>query len=142
MGVETNTNLFKFGNGTATWTALSYANNSDVAIGEISQDAINAALTMGTGLTKTYSDGANTITIAIDDTVWATKAFVTAAVTTLNNTVDSTYIPLDDRGAVNGVASLNAQGKVPTSETDLTVNATRAYAEYLQTQDLTAPSNF
>ena len=138
MGVETNTNLFKFGNGTATWTALSYANNSDVAIGEISQDAINAALTMGTGLTKTYSDGANTITIAIDDTVWATKAFVTAAVTTLNNTVDSTYIPLDDRGAVNGVASLNAQGKVPTSETDLTVMATRAYAEYLQTQDLTA----
>ena len=135
MGVETNTNLFKFGNGTATWTALSYANNSDVAIGEISQDAINAALTMGTGLTKTYSDGANTITIAIDDTVWATKAFVTAAVTTLNNTVDSTYIPLDDRGAVNGVASLNAQGKVPTSETDLTVIATRAYAEYLQTQD-------
>jgi hypothetical protein len=138
MGVETNTNLFKFGNGTATWTALSYANNSDVAIGEISQDAINAALTMGTGLTKTYNDGANTITIAIDDTVWANRAYVTAAVSALNNTVDSTYIPLDDRGAANGVASLNAQGKVPTSETDLTVIATRAYAEYLQGQDLTA----
>jgi len=138
MGVETNTNLFKFGNGTATWTALSYANNSDVAIGEISQDAINAALTMGTGLTKTYNDGANTITIAIDDTVWANRAFVTSAVSALSNTVDTTYIPLDDRGAVNGVASLNAQGKVPTSETDLTVMATRAYAEYLQGQDLTA----
>jgi len=138
MGVETNTNLFKFGNGTATWTALSYANNSDVAIGEISQDAINAALTMGTGLTKTYNDGANTITIAIDDTVWANKAYVTAAVSALSNTVDTTYIPLDDRGAANGVASLNAQGKVPTSETDLTVMATRAYAEYLQTQDLLA----
>jgi len=138
MGVETNTNLFKFGNGTATWTALSYANNSDVAIGEISQDAINAALTMGTGLTKTYNDGANTITIAIDDTVWANRAYVSAAVSALSNTVDTTYIPLDDRGAVNGVASLNAQGKVPTSETDLTVMATRAYAEYLQTQDLLA----
>ena len=138
MGVETNTNLFKFGNGTATWTALSYANNSDVAIGEISQDAINAALTMGTGLTKTYNDGANTITIAIDDAVWANRAYVTAAVSALSNTVDTTYIPLDDRGAVNGVASLNAQGKVPTSETDLTVIATRAYAEYLQGQDLTA----
>jgi hypothetical protein len=138
MGVETNTNLFKFGNGTATWTALSYANNSDVAIGEISQDAINAALTMGTGLTKTYNDGANTITIAIDDTVWANKSYVTSAISSLSNTVDSTYIPLDDRGSANGVASLNAQGKVPTSETDLTVMATRAYAEYLQTQDLTA----
>ena len=66
MGVESDTNLFKFGNGSSTWTALSYANNSDVAIGEISQDAINSALTMGSGLTKTYNDGANTITIAVD----------------------------------------------------------------------------
>jgi len=66
MGVESDTNLFKFGNGSSTWTALAYANNSDVAIGEISQDAINSALTMGSGLTKTYNDGANTITIAVD----------------------------------------------------------------------------
>jgi hypothetical protein len=66
LGVESDTNLFKFGNGSSTWTALSYANNSDVAIGEISQDAVNAALTMGAGLIKTYNDGANTITIAVD----------------------------------------------------------------------------
>lgn len=138
MGVETDTNKFKFGNGTATWSALSYANADVSGITEISQDAIDAALTMGTGLTKTYDDGANTITIAIDDTVWANKEFVADAVSTLSNTVDTTYIPLDDRGAANGVASLNAQGKVPTSETDLTVIATRAYAEYLQGQDLTA----
>jgi len=67
MGVESDTNLFKFGNGSSTWTALAYANNSDVAIGEISQDAINAALVVGDGLTKTYNDGANTITIAVAD---------------------------------------------------------------------------
>jgi hypothetical protein len=66
LGVESDTNLFKFGNGSSTWTVLSYANNSDVAIGEISQDAINTALTVGSGLTKTYNDGANTITIAVD----------------------------------------------------------------------------
>jgi hypothetical protein len=69
LGVESDTNLFKFGNGSTTWTALAYANNSDVAIGEISQDAINTALTMGDGLTKTYDDGANTITITVDSTV-------------------------------------------------------------------------
>jgi hypothetical protein len=141
MGVETDTNKFKFGNGTATWSALSYANADTAGITEISQDAIDAALTMGTGLTKTYNDGANTITIAINDAVWANRAYVDSAVSALSNTADSTYIPLDDRGAVNGVASLNAQGKVPTSETDLTVIATRAYAEYLQTQDLTALSS-
>jgi hypothetical protein len=138
MGVETDTNKFKFGNGTATWSALSYANADTAGITEISQDAIDAALSMGTGLTKTYNDGANTITIAINDAVWANRAYVDSAVSALSNTADSTYIPLDDRGAVNGVASLNAQGKVPTSETDLTVIATRAYAEYLQTQDLLA----
>ena len=67
MGVESDSNLFKFGNGSSTWTALAYANNSDVAIGEISQDAVNQALAVGAGLTKTYNDGANTITVAVDE---------------------------------------------------------------------------
>jgi hypothetical protein len=74
MGVESDTNLFKFGNGSSTWTALAYANNSDVAIGEISQDAINAALVVGDGLTKTYNDGANTITIAVADSYFTEMA--------------------------------------------------------------------
>jgi hypothetical protein len=67
MGVESDTNLFKFGNGSTAWASLAYANNSDVAIAEISQDAIDAALSVGSGLTKTYNDGANTITIAVSD---------------------------------------------------------------------------
>ena len=74
MGVESDTNLFKFGNGSSTWTALAYANNSDVAISEISQDAVNNALTMGSGLTKTYNDGANTITIAVDNSYFTELA--------------------------------------------------------------------
>jgi hypothetical protein len=78
MGVETNTNKFKFGNGTDTWTALSYAAADTAAIGEISQDAIDQALSMGAGLTKTYDDGANTITITVDTDVISTKAFATA----------------------------------------------------------------
>jgi len=85
LGVESDTNLFKFGNGSSTWTALSYANNSDVAIGEISQDAINTALTMGAGLTKTYNDGANTITIAVDSTV----VTATGTQTLTNKTITS-----------------------------------------------------
>lgn len=138
MGVETDTNLFKFGNGTSTWTALSYANNSDVAIGEISQDAINNALSLGAGLTKSYNDGTNTIEITVDSDVVALKSYVDSREISIQNTADATYIPQDDRGAANGVASLNAQGKVPTSEIDLTVMSTREYADYLQTQDLLA----
>ena len=120
MGVESDTNLFKFGNGSSTWTALAYANNSDVAIGEISQDAINTALTMGAGLSKTYNDGANTITINVDSNVVALKSYVDAQVSGLSNTLDSDYIPLSDRGVSGGVASLDNTGKVPGNQLDIT----------------------
>jgi hypothetical protein len=39
---------------------------SDIA--ELSQDAIDTALTAGTGITKTYNDNANTLTLAVDTT--------------------------------------------------------------------------
>jgi hypothetical protein len=116
MGVESDTNLFKFGNGTSTWTALAYANNSDVAIGEISQDAINNALSLGAGLTKTYNDGANTITISVDSDVIALKSYVDNAVSGLANTVDTDYIPVSDRGVANGVASLNSSALIPDNQ--------------------------
>ena len=90
LGVESDTNLFKFGNGSTAWTSLDYANNSDVAISEISQDAINTALTMGAGLQKTYDDGANTITITVDSTI-ATKTYADDAVTAHQNDTTSVH---------------------------------------------------
>ncbi len=119
MGVETNTNKFKFGNGTDAWTSLAYAASDSAAIGEISQDAINTALTMGAGLTKTYNDGANTITINVDSNVVALRSYVDAAVTGLTNSTASTYLEIADRAAANGVASLDAQTKVPQSQLNL-----------------------
>ncbi len=104
IGIETDTNTFKFGDGTTAWNDLSYAlsdtvddyiplslkgANNGVAeldgsgkvpysqipnIDELSQDAVNSALVAGTGITKTYNDGANTITVAVDTSVIATKA--------------------------------------------------------------------
>lgn len=127
MGVESDTNLFKFGNGTSTWTALAYANNSDVAIAEISQDAINNALSLGEGLTKTYNDGANTITIAVDSDVIALTSYVDTAVSNLSNTSDATYLLQEDRGAAFGVASLDADGKVPNSQIDSDTFATKLH---------------
>jgi hypothetical protein len=118
MGVETNTNKFKFGNGSSTWTALSYAAADTAAIGEISQDAIDQALSMGAGLTKTYNDGTNTITISVDSAVVATVAYVDAAVTGVNNSLTG-YLETGDRGTANGVASLNSSAKILESELDL-----------------------
>jgi len=119
MGVESDTNLFKFGNGSSTWTALAYANNSDVAIAEISQDAINAALSLGAGLTKSYNDGTNTIQITVDSNVVALKSYVDNQISGLANTVDTDYIPLSDRGVAGGVASLDSSGFVPTAQLNI-----------------------
>lgn len=119
MGVESDSNLFKFGNGSSTWTALAYANNSDVAIGEISQDAINTALSMGAGLTKTYNDGSNTITISVDSDVIALKSYVDAQVSGLANQADLDYLLASDLGMPSGVASLNSSGKVPAAQLDI-----------------------
>lgn len=118
MGVESDTNLFKFGNGSATWTALSYANRNNAEVAEIAQDAIDAALNMGPGLTKTYNDGSNTITVAIDSNVIALKSYVDSQVTGLSNTADSTYIPLSDRGVAGGVASLDQNTLIPNGQID------------------------
>jgi len=58
---------------TATQAALDLkANSADIT--ELSQDAVNSALTAGSGITKTYNDAANTITVAVDSTI-ATKTY-------------------------------------------------------------------
>jgi len=114
MGYETDTNKFKFGNGTGAWSTLAYGASDTPGVTEIAQDAINSALVVGTGLTKTYNDGANTITVAINDAVWATKAYVDSSATGLTSTADATYIPFEDRGVANGVASLDSTAKIPT----------------------------
>ena len=112
MGLESDTNFIKFGDGTSSWSSLSYANEplsnltntladyvlvSDVGtangvasldssgkvlasqldITELSQDAVNAALAAGTGITKSYDDAANLITLSVDSGVFATVASIT-----------------------------------------------------------------
>jgi hypothetical protein len=61
---------------------------SDIA--ELSQDAIDTALTAGTGITKTYNDVANTLTLAVDTTT------IQARVTDVSDT---------EIGYLNGVTS-------------------------------------
>jgi hypothetical protein len=74
MGVETDTRKVKIGDGTTAWNSLDYVAADAPEVGEIAQDAINSALVAGTGITKAYNDGANTITVSVDTSVIATKA--------------------------------------------------------------------
>jgi hypothetical protein len=82
VGWESDTNKFKIGDGTNHWADLAYFIDEDAVanyvldteLGELTQDIVNSALVAGTGITKTYNDNANTITVAVDTSVIATKA--------------------------------------------------------------------
>ena len=82
-------------------------------------DAIATSLTAGGGITKVYNDVANTITISVDTTVIASRAYVDAAITALGSTVDSNFVPISDVAQADGVASLGPDGFVPQSQLDI-----------------------
>ena len=90
IGLESDTRKIKFGDGSTAWSSLNYLNVGD--IDEVSQDAINTALTMGTGITKLYDDNANTITLSVDTSVVATRSYVDTAV---SNLIDGAPAVLD-----------------------------------------------
>jgi hypothetical protein len=77
-------------------------------ISELSQDAIDSALTAGTGITKTYNDGANTLTIAVDTT--AIQARVTDVSDTeigyLNGVTSAIQTQLDDKSTASKTETL------------------------------------
>ncbi len=112
MGVETNTRKIKIGDGTTRWGSLQYIAADSPAISEIAQDAINEALSMGSGLTKSYSDSTNTISLGIDTDVVATKTYVDNTVGGLQNTVESDYVLIADVGNAGGPAKLDSNGNL------------------------------
>jgi hypothetical protein len=85
-------------------------------ISELSQDAIDSALTAGTGITKTYNDGANTLTLAVDTTT------IQARVTDVSDT---------EIGYLNGVTS--------AIQTQLDDKSTASKTETLTNKTLTSP---
>jgi hypothetical protein len=123
MAVETNTRKIKIGDGTSRWSELSYVASDSPAITEIAQDAIDQALSMGSGLEKSYNDNTNTISITIDDTVVALKSYVDSEVVSLESYVDSQvgglenavtsdYVLLADVGNAGGPAKLDVDGNL------------------------------
>ena len=125
---------------------------SDIA--ELSQDAIDTALTAGTGITKTYNDGANTLTIAVDTTtIQARVADVSdTEIGYLNNVTSSIQTQLDAKSTEsktetltnksisfgsNTVTSTLAQLNSAVTDADV---ATLAGTETLTNKTLTTPT--
>jgi len=120
LGLDTTLNKIKAGNGTSLWPALPFLSVIPSEITELAQDAIDSALIAGTGITKNYNDNANTLTLAVDSTI-ANKTYVDTAVSGLGSTAAITYVPVSDVGNPDGVASLDATGKIPDSEIPATI---------------------
>ena len=78
---------------------------SDIA--ELSQDAIDAALTAGTGITKTYNDSTNTLTIAVDTTAIQAKVANVddTEIGYLNGVTSAIQTQLDDKSTASGLAN-------------------------------------
>ena len=80
FGLESDTQKIKVGNGSANWAARPYINVLPSDLTELSQDAVNSALTAGNGITKEYDDLNNTITISVDTSVIANRDYVDNAI--------------------------------------------------------------
>jgi hypothetical protein len=115
IGFNTTLNKFKIGTGSTPWADLPYLNTLPSEFTELAQDAVESALTAGTGISKSYNDVANTITISVDSTI-ANKTYVDTAVSGLGSTAATTYVPVSDVGNPDGVASLDSSGRIPISE--------------------------
>lgn len=115
LGLDTTLNKLKAGNGSSLWSALPYINVLPSELTELAQDAVESAITAGTGITKNYNDTANTITLAVDSNI-ANKNYVDTAVAGLGSTAAITYIPVSQYGNADGVATLDENGKIPISE--------------------------
>ena len=120
LGIDLTLNKLKAGNGTSLWTSLPYINILPSELSELAQDAVESAITAGTGITKNYNDTANTITLAVDSTI-ANKTYVDTAVSGLGSTAAESYVPLSIVGSADGVASLDPDGKIPDSEIPSTI---------------------
>ena len=82
---------------------------------EEARNAIGTALTGSGGITVTPNNVANTITVSTDSTI-ATKTYVDTAVTNLGSTAASTYVLDSEVGQADGIATLDATGKVPLTQ--------------------------
>jgi hypothetical protein len=120
LGLDLTLNKLKAGNGTSLWTDLPFINILPSELSELAQDAVESAITAGTGITKNYNDTENTITLAVDSTI-ANKSYVDTAVSGLGSTAAESYVSFDLVGNADGVASLNEEGKIPDSEIPETI---------------------
>jgi hypothetical protein len=102
VGIETDSLRFKIGDGSSTWSSRPYVNVLPSELTELSQDAVNQALTAGNGITKVYNDAANTITVSVDTSVIANKQYVDDSLAAVLDTAPELLNTLNELAAAIG----------------------------------------
>jgi hypothetical protein len=82
---------------------------------EEARNAIGTALTGSGGITVTPNNTANTITVSTDSTI-ATKTYVDTAVNNLSSQASTTYVLQSEVGNPDGIATLDANSRIPLSQ--------------------------
>ena len=139
IGVETDTQRIKIGDGSAAWSTRPYINVLPSELTELSQDAVNQALTAGNGITKVYDDNANTLTISVDTSVIANKTYVDTAVSNLIDAAPALLDTLnelaaaigDDANFITTITSNIATAKSQAISTSNSYTDTREAAEVI-----------
>ncbi len=118
-------------NGVATLDGAGKVPYSQIpSIDELSQDAINTALTAGTGITKNYNDNSDTITIGVDTTTIATKSYVDDEISNIDLSTKQDVVAgvtSTEIGYLDGVTSniqTQIDGKAASSHTHSLVDVT------------------
>jgi hypothetical protein len=109
-------------------------------IDEISQDAIDAALVGGTGITKTYNDEENTITLDVDTDVIATKEYVDTEISNIPEVDLTGYATEDYVDTAESDANSYADGAV-SDHSDLTTGIHGVSGDVVGTSDAQTLTN-
>lgn len=104
FGYEEDTGKLKIGDGSTAWNSLGYLDSGSGGGGfteEEIEDIVNGLISAGNGITKTYNDAGNTLTIALTG-----ESYTTAEQLKLSNIEDGAQVNPDDAEIV---LSIDAQ---------------------------------
>ena len=129
IGFESNTKKVKIGDGTTAWNSLDYISSDVPVIDEIAQDAVNSALTMGSGLSKTYNDSANTITL--NNTGVLSFNTRTGSITLLDSDINTAlgYIAADSATLTTLSADLTTLGNTTSQDITDAITTAETYTD-------------
>jgi len=102
VGFETDTGKFKIGDGTTAWGSLGYASVLPSELNELVDDRVSSLLIAGTGVSLSYNDNSNSLTVSTNLTAGSGISISGATISLSDPVVDASDVnglseAVDDR---------------------------------------------